>query len=168
MPSWRLSTACAPRIVVMCEKDARCEPCGWSRLSCASSQLEQTPADARAAPSASAPNDIDMGIQSSPKRPRDPAQGNMLPADARAAPSASEPNDTVMDIHESPKRPREASQGNMVSQRATSTASVLPESQSETTVLQPRAPARACQSLAGPLIDGMGEKKNVVLGRIDL
>eukprot|EP00962_Isochrysis_galbana_P035426 scaffold12139_cov111-Isochrysis_galbana.AAC.7 len=71
-----------------------------------------------------------------------------LPADARAAPSASEPNDTVMDIHESPKRPREASQGNMVSQRATQTASVLTESQSVTTDLLPRAPARACQSLA--------------------
>eukprot|EP00962_Isochrysis_galbana_P037159 scaffold12959_cov116-Isochrysis_galbana.AAC.7 len=40
--------------------------------------MEQTPADARAAPSASAPNDIDMGIPSSPKRPRDPAQGNMV------------------------------------------------------------------------------------------
>eukprot|EP00962_Isochrysis_galbana_P019765 scaffold5762_cov101-Isochrysis_galbana.AAC.3 len=62
-----------------------------------------------------------------------------LPADARAAPSASEPNDTVMDIHASPKRPRESAQGNMVSQSATSTASVLPESQ---------APATACQSLA--------------------
>eukprot|EP00962_Isochrysis_galbana_P051457 scaffold22854_cov132-Isochrysis_galbana.AAC.3 len=71
-----------------------------------------------------------------------------LPADARAAPSASEPNDTVMDIHESPKRPREASQGNMVSQRATQTASVLTESQTVTTDLLPRAPARACQSLA--------------------
>eukprot|EP00962_Isochrysis_galbana_P029055 scaffold9263_cov132-Isochrysis_galbana.AAC.1 len=70
------------------------------------------------------------------------------PADARAAPSASEPNDTVMDIHESPKRPREASQGNLVSQRATSPASVLPESQTVTTDLLPRAPARACQSLA--------------------
>eukprot|EP00962_Isochrysis_galbana_P050083 scaffold21553_cov248-Isochrysis_galbana.AAC.1 len=71
-----------------------------------------------------------------------------LPADARAAPSASAPNDTVMDNLESPKRPREASQGNMVSQRATPTASVLPESQSVTTELLPRAPARACQSLA--------------------
>eukprot|EP00962_Isochrysis_galbana_P025422 scaffold7832_cov106-Isochrysis_galbana.AAC.1 len=71
-----------------------------------------------------------------------------LPADARAAPSASEPNDTVMDIHASPKRPRETAQGNMVSQRATSIASVMPESQSVTTVLLPRAPARACQSLA--------------------
>eukprot|EP00962_Isochrysis_galbana_P032137 scaffold10537_cov122-Isochrysis_galbana.AAC.12 len=40
--------------------------------------MEQTPADARAAPSASGPTDIDMGIQSSPKRPRDPAQGNMV------------------------------------------------------------------------------------------
>eukprot|EP00962_Isochrysis_galbana_P057381 scaffold29738_cov129-Isochrysis_galbana.AAC.1 len=48
----------------------------------------------------------------------------------RAAPSASAPNDTVMDNLESSKRPREASQGNMVSQRATQTASVLPESQS--------------------------------------
>eukprot|EP00962_Isochrysis_galbana_P006883 scaffold1861_cov111-Isochrysis_galbana.AAC.12 len=72
-----------------------------------------------------------------------------LPADARAAPSASEPNDTVKDIHASPKRPRESTQGNMVSQSATSIASVLPESQSVTTVLLPRAPARACcQSLA--------------------
>eukprot|EP00962_Isochrysis_galbana_P037856 scaffold13315_cov115-Isochrysis_galbana.AAC.1 len=40
--------------------------------------MEQSPDDARAAPSASAPNDIDMGIQSSPKRPREPAQGNMV------------------------------------------------------------------------------------------
>eukprot|EP00962_Isochrysis_galbana_P004144 scaffold1148_cov108-Isochrysis_galbana.AAC.16 len=40
--------------------------------------MEQSPADARAAPSAFAPNDIDMGIPSSPKRPRDPAQGNMV------------------------------------------------------------------------------------------
>eukprot|EP00962_Isochrysis_galbana_P055897 scaffold27710_cov140-Isochrysis_galbana.AAC.2 len=40
--------------------------------------MEQTPADARAAPSASAPNDIDMGIPSSPKRPRDPAQDNKV------------------------------------------------------------------------------------------
>eukprot|EP00962_Isochrysis_galbana_P044259 scaffold17119_cov123-Isochrysis_galbana.AAC.3 len=71
-----------------------------------------------------------------------------LPADARAAPSASAPNDTVMDNLESPKRPREASQGNMVSQRATSSGPVLPESQTETTDLLPRAPARACQSLA--------------------
>jgi len=38
----------------------------------------QMPADARAAPSASAPNDIDMGIPSSPKRPRDPAQDNKV------------------------------------------------------------------------------------------
>eukprot|EP00962_Isochrysis_galbana_P044722 scaffold17417_cov155-Isochrysis_galbana.AAC.2 len=71
-----------------------------------------------------------------------------LPVDARAAPSASEPNDTVMDIHASPKLPRESAQGNMVSQSATSTASVLPESQSVTAVLLHRAPARACQSLA--------------------
>eukprot|EP00962_Isochrysis_galbana_P000409 scaffold113_cov96-Isochrysis_galbana.AAC.7 len=69
-----------------------------------------------------------------------------LPADARAAPSASEPNDTVMDIHASPKRQRESSLGNMVSQRATSTASVLPESQSVTTVLL----QSACQSLPEP------------------
>ena len=70
-----------------------------------------------------------------------------LPADARAAPSASVPNDTVMDHLESPKRPREASQGNMVSQRATSSASVLPESQIVTTDLLPTEhlpePARA-------------------------
>eukprot|EP00962_Isochrysis_galbana_P038328 scaffold13606_cov118-Isochrysis_galbana.AAC.6 len=38
--------------------------------------MEQLPADARAAPSASVPNDADMGIASSPKRPRDPAQDN--------------------------------------------------------------------------------------------
>eukprot|EP00962_Isochrysis_galbana_P034766 scaffold11827_cov107-Isochrysis_galbana.AAC.2 len=49
--------------------------------------MEQTtPADARAAPSASGPTDIDMGIQSSPKRPRDPAQGNMV--SQRAMPTA--------------------------------------------------------------------------------
>eukprot|EP00962_Isochrysis_galbana_P009100 scaffold2529_cov122-Isochrysis_galbana.AAC.16 len=35
-------------------------------------------ADARAAPSASEPNDIVMDIHSSPKRPRDSAQGNMV------------------------------------------------------------------------------------------
>eukprot|EP00962_Isochrysis_galbana_P022513 scaffold6733_cov100-Isochrysis_galbana.AAC.1 len=40
--------------------------------------MEQTPADARAAPSASAPNDIVMDIHSSPKRPRDPAQDNKV------------------------------------------------------------------------------------------
>ena len=40
--------------------------------------MEQTPADARAAPSASVPNDVDMGIASSPKRPRDPAQDNKV------------------------------------------------------------------------------------------
>eukprot|EP00962_Isochrysis_galbana_P048918 scaffold20566_cov135-Isochrysis_galbana.AAC.7 len=34
--------------------------------------MEQSPADARAAPSASAPNDIVMDIHSSPKRPREP------------------------------------------------------------------------------------------------
>eukprot|EP00962_Isochrysis_galbana_P024742 scaffold7596_cov113-Isochrysis_galbana.AAC.4 len=48
--------------------------------------MEQTPADARAAPSASAPNDIDIGIPSSPKRPRDPVQGNMV--SQRAKPNA--------------------------------------------------------------------------------
>eukprot|EP00962_Isochrysis_galbana_P000127 scaffold34_cov124-Isochrysis_galbana.AAC.6 len=40
--------------------------------------MEQTPADARAAPSASAPNDIVMDIASSPKRPCDPAQDNKV------------------------------------------------------------------------------------------
>eukprot|EP00962_Isochrysis_galbana_P031608 scaffold10294_cov118-Isochrysis_galbana.AAC.4 len=40
--------------------------------------MEQSPADARAAPSASAPNDIVMDIASSPKRPRDPAQDNKV------------------------------------------------------------------------------------------
>eukprot|EP00962_Isochrysis_galbana_P039905 scaffold14379_cov121-Isochrysis_galbana.AAC.1 len=40
--------------------------------------MEQTPADARAAPSASEPNDTVMDIHSSPKRPRDSAQGNMV------------------------------------------------------------------------------------------
>eukprot|EP00962_Isochrysis_galbana_P038117 scaffold13472_cov129-Isochrysis_galbana.AAC.4 len=70
------------------------------------------------------------------------------PADARAALSASAPNDIVMDIHSSPKGPRETAQGNMVSQSATSNASVKPESQPVTTDLLPRAPARACQSLA--------------------
>eukprot|EP00962_Isochrysis_galbana_P046539 scaffold18751_cov245-Isochrysis_galbana.AAC.7 len=48
--------------------------------------MEQTPADARAAPSASAPNDIGMGIASSPKRPRDPAHDNKV--SPRATPFA--------------------------------------------------------------------------------
>eukprot|EP00962_Isochrysis_galbana_P060277 scaffold34550_cov253-Isochrysis_galbana.AAC.1 len=39
-------------------------------------RMEHPPADARAAPSASEPNDIVMDIASSPKRPRDPAQDN--------------------------------------------------------------------------------------------
>eukprot|EP00962_Isochrysis_galbana_P017100 scaffold4907_cov122-Isochrysis_galbana.AAC.19 len=47
--------------------------------------MEQLPADARAAPSASAPNDIVMDIASSPKRPRDPAQDNKV--SQRATPS---------------------------------------------------------------------------------
>eukprot|EP00962_Isochrysis_galbana_P007195 scaffold1938_cov113-Isochrysis_galbana.AAC.4 len=42
--------------------------------------MEQTPADARAAPSASEPNDTVMDIHSSPKRPRESAQGNMVRA----------------------------------------------------------------------------------------
>eukprot|EP00962_Isochrysis_galbana_P024657 scaffold7572_cov124-Isochrysis_galbana.AAC.11 len=48
--------------------------------------MEQTPADARAAPSASAPNDIVMDIHSSPKRPRDPAQD--IKVSQRATPFA--------------------------------------------------------------------------------
>eukprot|EP00962_Isochrysis_galbana_P035409 scaffold12132_cov103-Isochrysis_galbana.AAC.7 len=36
-------------------------------------RMEYPPADARAAPSAPAPNDTVMDIASSPKRPRDPA-----------------------------------------------------------------------------------------------
>eukprot|EP00962_Isochrysis_galbana_P005458 scaffold1485_cov124-Isochrysis_galbana.AAC.2 len=48
--------------------------------------MEQTPADARAAPSASAPNHIVMDIHSSPKRPRDPAPDNKV--SQRATPSA--------------------------------------------------------------------------------
>eukprot|EP00962_Isochrysis_galbana_P006223 scaffold1681_cov105-Isochrysis_galbana.AAC.1 len=40
--------------------------------------MEQLPADARAAPSASAPNDTVMDIHASPKRPRKQAQGNMV------------------------------------------------------------------------------------------
>eukprot|EP00962_Isochrysis_galbana_P002889 scaffold797_cov168-Isochrysis_galbana.AAC.3 len=46
--------------------------------------MEQFPADARAAPSASVPNDTVMDIASSPKRPRDPAQDNRV--SQRAAP----------------------------------------------------------------------------------
>eukprot|EP00962_Isochrysis_galbana_P033463 scaffold11206_cov117-Isochrysis_galbana.AAC.4 len=49
--------------------------------------MEQTPADARAAPSASAPNDTVMDIHASPKRPREQAQGNMV--SQRATPNAS-------------------------------------------------------------------------------
>eukprot|EP00962_Isochrysis_galbana_P045504 scaffold17929_cov130-Isochrysis_galbana.AAC.9 len=40
--------------------------------------MEHPPADARAAPSASEPNDIVMDIASSPKHPRDPAQDNKV------------------------------------------------------------------------------------------
>eukprot|EP00962_Isochrysis_galbana_P051862 scaffold23281_cov120-Isochrysis_galbana.AAC.8 len=42
--------------------------------------MEQSPADARAAPSASEPNDTVMDIHASPKpkRPRESAQGNMV------------------------------------------------------------------------------------------
>eukprot|EP00962_Isochrysis_galbana_P032151 scaffold10537_cov122-Isochrysis_galbana.AAC.26 len=40
--------------------------------------MEYPPADARAAPSASAPTDTVMDIASSPKRPRDPAQDNRV------------------------------------------------------------------------------------------
>eukprot|EP00962_Isochrysis_galbana_P007084 scaffold1906_cov106-Isochrysis_galbana.AAC.15 len=40
--------------------------------------MEQLPADARAAPSASEPNDTVMDIHASPKRPRESAQGNMV------------------------------------------------------------------------------------------
>jgi len=40
--------------------------------------MEQTPADARAAPSASAPNDTVMDIHASPKRQRESSQGNMI------------------------------------------------------------------------------------------
>eukprot|EP00962_Isochrysis_galbana_P061252 scaffold36304_cov121-Isochrysis_galbana.AAC.15 len=46
--------------------------------------MEQLPADVRAAPSASAPNDTVMDIASSPKRPRDPAHDNRV--SQRAAP----------------------------------------------------------------------------------
>eukprot|EP00962_Isochrysis_galbana_P041818 scaffold15430_cov101-Isochrysis_galbana.AAC.2 len=49
--------------------------------------MEHLPADARAAPSASVPNDIVMDIHSSPKRPRDPAQGNKV--SQRATPNSS-------------------------------------------------------------------------------
>eukprot|EP00962_Isochrysis_galbana_P009411 scaffold2628_cov113-Isochrysis_galbana.AAC.9 len=40
--------------------------------------MEQTPADARAAPSASEPNDTVIDIHASPKRLREQAQGNMV------------------------------------------------------------------------------------------
>eukprot|EP00962_Isochrysis_galbana_P011555 scaffold3256_cov114-Isochrysis_galbana.AAC.5 len=40
--------------------------------------MEHPPADARAAPSASEPNDVVMDIASSPKRPRDPTQDNKV------------------------------------------------------------------------------------------
>eukprot|EP00962_Isochrysis_galbana_P020877 scaffold6128_cov147-Isochrysis_galbana.AAC.5 len=40
--------------------------------------MEYPPADARAAPSASGPNDVVMDIASSPKCPRDPAQDNKV------------------------------------------------------------------------------------------
>eukprot|EP00962_Isochrysis_galbana_P043046 scaffold16261_cov151-Isochrysis_galbana.AAC.1 len=40
--------------------------------------MEHLPADARAAPSASEPNDTVMDIHESPKRPREASQGNMV------------------------------------------------------------------------------------------
>eukprot|EP00962_Isochrysis_galbana_P027352 scaffold8596_cov128-Isochrysis_galbana.AAC.1 len=40
--------------------------------------MEQLPADARAAPSASEPNDTVMDIHASPKRQRESSQGNMV------------------------------------------------------------------------------------------
>eukprot|EP00962_Isochrysis_galbana_P009018 scaffold2507_cov122-Isochrysis_galbana.AAC.9 len=50
--------------------------------------MEQLPADARAAPSASEPNDTVMDIHASPKRPRESAQGNMVSQSATSTASA--------------------------------------------------------------------------------
>eukprot|EP00962_Isochrysis_galbana_P052722 scaffold24189_cov100-Isochrysis_galbana.AAC.5 len=50
-------------------------------------------ADARAAPSASEPNDVDMGIASSPKRPRDPAQDN------KVSPRATQFDPAMLESH---------------------------------------------------------------------
>eukprot|EP00962_Isochrysis_galbana_P008472 scaffold2341_cov100-Isochrysis_galbana.AAC.3 len=57
--------------------------------------MEQTPADARAAPSASAPNDIVMDIHSSPKRPREAAQGNMVSQSATSNASVKPESQSV-------------------------------------------------------------------------
>eukprot|EP00962_Isochrysis_galbana_P030592 scaffold9926_cov117-Isochrysis_galbana.AAC.6 len=48
------------------------------RMMRCSPSMEQTPADARAAPSASEPNDTVMDIHASPKRQRESSQGNMV------------------------------------------------------------------------------------------
>jgi len=55
--------------------------------------MEHPPADARAAPSASVPNDTVMDIASSPKRPRDPAQDN------RVSQSATPFDPALLEIH---------------------------------------------------------------------
>eukprot|EP00962_Isochrysis_galbana_P018283 scaffold5282_cov132-Isochrysis_galbana.AAC.1 len=61
--------------------------------------MEQTPADARAAPSASAPNDTVMDIHASPKRPREQAQGNMVSQRATTnAPLWSESQSVTTDL----------------------------------------------------------------------
>eukprot|EP00962_Isochrysis_galbana_P018112 scaffold5220_cov147-Isochrysis_galbana.AAC.1 len=134
--------------------------------------MEHTPADARAAPSASVPNNTIMRIPSSPKRPRDPAQGNMLycqehmpeparalhitpplrvgvhggvePADARPASSASGPADTAPTDMSAQKRPRDPASGNMVSSIPMQNAPAMPASQFVTTDFLSTDTGRAC------------------------
>eukprot|EP00962_Isochrysis_galbana_P036102 scaffold12417_cov131-Isochrysis_galbana.AAC.8 len=70
--------------------------------------MELTPADARAAPSASVPNDVDMGIASSPKRPRDPAQDNKV--SPRATPfDPAMLESQIMTTENQPREPARAS-----------------------------------------------------------
>eukprot|EP00962_Isochrysis_galbana_P031522 scaffold10272_cov124-Isochrysis_galbana.AAC.2 len=71
---------------------------GGRRLTYFWFSMEQLPADARAAPSASGPNDIVMDIASSPKRPRDPAQDNKV--SQRATPF----DPAMLEIHKEPAR----------------------------------------------------------------
>eukprot|EP00962_Isochrysis_galbana_P017607 scaffold5060_cov123-Isochrysis_galbana.AAC.4 len=66
--------------------------------------MEQSPADARAAPLASEPNDIVMDIHSSPKRPPDSAQGNMVSqsATSNASPRPESQSETTVLLSRAP------------------------------------------------------------------
>eukprot|EP00962_Isochrysis_galbana_P053063 scaffold24516_cov107-Isochrysis_galbana.AAC.1 len=66
----RCTEPLAVRLQVGCLGWLRVKPYFWV-------SMEHLPADARTAPSASAPNDTVMDNLESPKRPREAPQGNM-------------------------------------------------------------------------------------------